>query len=283
MSLYTLRSIQLSVMRLTIVAIVVLWLTVVASAQPSPQLEAGFRDMYNLQFDVAHAVFHDCENAHPADPMPPAANAAAYLFAEFDRLHILESEFFTNDTAYVTRQKLAPDPETKRAFLAELDKSDRLSTAALAKNADDPTALFSRVMVFGLRGDYAALIEKRDMAGLGYIKTGRALAERLLTAHSDYYDAYLAVGVENYLLGLKPAPMRWFLRITGAQTDRDLGLQKLRITAEKGHYLLPYARLLLAVAALRDKDTEQAKALLAGLADEFPSNHLYARELAKLQ
>ena len=77
--------------------------------------------------------------------------------------------------------------------------------------------------------------------------------------------------------------MRWLLRMTGAQTDKDAGLQKLKITAEKGHYLLPYARLLLAVAAIRDHKPEQARQLLEELSRQFPSNHLYANELAKLQ
>ncbi len=270
-------------MRCIVVLTIFLGLSLVGWAQHVPQLEPGFRDMYNLQFEAAHAFFQDWERTHPEDPIAPASNAAAYLFSEFDRLHILESEFFTNDAAYLERKRPLPDPGTKRAFLAELDRSDHVAADALAKDPNDGNALFAKIMVLGLRGDYAALIEKRDMAGLSYIKAGRGLAERLLATHSDYYDAYLAVGVENYLLSLKPAPVRWFLRMTGAQTDRELGLQKLRLTAEKGHYLLPYARLLLAVAALRDKDLSQAKTLLAGLATEFPANHLYAKELAKLQ
>ena len=55
------------------------------------------------------------------------------------------------------------------------------------------------------------------------------------------------------------------------------------MTADKGHYLLPYARLLLAVAALRDNDRIRARALLQDLADNFPQNRLYRNELAKLQ
>jgi len=81
---------------------------------------------------------------------------------------------------------------------------------------------------------------------------------------------------------LKPAPVRWVLRIAGAETDKQLGLDKLHITAEKGHYLQPYARMLL-VAALRDHDSSQARTLLEGLAREFPHSHLYGRELAKLE
>jgi hypothetical protein len=54
-------------------------------------------------------------------------------------------------------------------------------------------------------------------------------------------------------------------------------------TAEHGHYLLPYAKVLLAVAALRDKNFTRAKELLEGLAREFPRNRLYRQELARLQ
>ncbi len=50
--------------------------------------------MYNLQFADAHRTFLEWEKSHPSDPIGPASNAAAYLFSEFDRLHVLQSEFF---------------------------------------------------------------------------------------------------------------------------------------------------------------------------------------------
>lgn len=265
------------------ICVAVLVLLGSGQAQETASLDAGYRAMYNLRFDEAHKVFSEYERAHPEDPIGPVSDAAAYLFAEFDRLHVLEVELFTDDSRFESREKLSPDEETREQFERQLERGQKLAEAELAKNSNDADALFAQVMVQGLRGDYAALVEKRDLAGLGYMKSGRLLAERLLEVHPTYYDAYLAVGVENYLLSLKPAPMRWFLRITGAQTDREAGLAKLKITAEKGHYLLPYARLLLAVAALREKNAAQAKQILEGLAREFPHNHLYAKELAKLQ
>jgi hypothetical protein len=69
----------------------------------------------------------------------------------------------------------------------------------------------------------------------------------------------------------------------GAQTDRERGIQNLTLTAEKGNYLNPYARLLLAVAALRSKDRQRAHDILAKLSSEFPHNRLYTEELARLQ
>jgi hypothetical protein len=253
------------------------------SAVSAAALESGYHEMYNLDFDGAHTVFQLWEASHPDDALGPVSNAAAYLFAEFDRLHILESELFTNDQRFAKRQKLVPDPETRAAFDRELARGEEIAGRILSTSPQDTNALFAKTMASGLRGDYAAMIEKRNLAGLGYIKAGRVVAQKLLAFDPSYYDAYLALGVENYLLGLSSAPVRWLLRLGGAETNKDDGIAQLRLTAEKGHYLAPYARLLLAVAALRDHDRETARRLLAGLAEEFPQNQLYRNELARLQ
>jgi hypothetical protein len=248
----------------------------------STPLDLGYRQMYNLDFDGAHKTFQGWQRSHPEDPLGPVSNAAAYLFSEFDRLHVLEVDLFTDNQKFEKRQKPVPDPAVRTAFDGELAKADRLATQTLARAPQDANAMFAQVLVNGLRGDYLSLIEKRNLAGLGYMKTGRGLAEKLLSVHPGYYDAYLAVGIENYILGINPAPVRWLLRIGGAQTDKEDGITKLRLTAEKGHYLAPFARLLLAVAALRDNDRNTARTILASLSHEFPSNMLYQKELSRL-
>jgi hypothetical protein len=71
--------------------------------------------------------------------------------------------------------------------------------------------------------------------------------------------------------------------VTGGLTNKEEGIAWLRLTADKGHYLAPFARLLLAVAALRDKDRQTARMLLTALVMEFPGNQLYAEELARIR
>ena len=247
-------------------------------------LDSGYRDLYNLQFDEAHQHFADWQKQHPDDPMGPASDAAAYLFSEFNRMHILEIDFFADDSNFTgDKNKPVPDPVVRQHFDAALARAQQLAHARLAHDPNDANALLAEVLTFGLRGDYLALVEKRNFAGLSQMKQGRALAQRLLATDPHCYDAYVAVGVENYLLSQKPAPVRWFLRLGGAQTDEDVGLQDLRLTAEKGHLLRPFARLLLAVAAVRAKDRKTARSLLLGLSQNFPQNTLYAKELARLQ
>jgi hypothetical protein len=187
------------------------------------------------------------------------------------------------DNKKLDQLKIKPDSKVKAAFEAELAKSDAIADRILARSLDDPNALFAKVLGDGLRGDYAALIAQQTRAGLGFLKSSRSYAEKLIAIDPDCHDAYLALGIENYLLGLRSAPTRWFLRLGGARTDKEKGIGYLKVTAEKGRYLGPYARLLLAIAALRDEDKTTAKKILSDLAREFPQNRLYQVELARLR
>ncbi|HMD85536.1 MAG TPA: hypothetical protein VKO18_12655 [Terriglobia bacterium] len=253
-----------------------------ASLGPYAPLDLGFRQMYDHDFGGAHRTFQTYVKAHPDDPFGPTADGAAYLFEEFDRLGVLQTELFVDDEKFKGRDKPSPNPTVRAEFNGAIAQSQKLADAILQRSPNDRNALFATVLNLGLESDYLALVEKHDLPSLAYTKRAGLAAEKLLAVDPTCYDAYLAIGVENYILGLKPAPVRWVLRLYGAETDKAMGIQKLQLTATKGHYLLPFARLLLAVAALRDKNRDQAKELLQNLAEEFPDNQLYRRELSRL-
>jgi hypothetical protein len=248
-------------------------------AQTPSEIEQGFQSMYNLQFAQAHQDFDHWEHLHPNDPLGPASQAAGYLFAEFARLGVLESQLFTNDKKFETRSKLTPDAQVRRQFNEVLEQSDQLADQALKLHPEDNNALFAKVLALGLRSDYAALIDREDLAALRYMKQGRMLAQQLLKENPDNYDALLAVGVENYLTGIKPAPVRWMLSLGGIDPDKEQGIRELEETAAHGDLLKPFAKLLLAVAALRDKQNAKGCDLLQQLAAAYPANALY-REAA---
>jgi hypothetical protein len=252
-----------------------------ASAHPGTPIEQGFNDMYNLDFSAAHHQFDVWEAAYPDDPMGPVCHAAALLFTEFDRLGVLESQLFTDNDRFVDRRKLSPDPQTKQQFMAALDRADALTDKALRRNSQDANAEFAKILSLGLRSDYAALVEKSNLAALRYTRQGREFAEVLLKQKPEDYDAYLAVGVENYLSGIKPAPIRWFLSAGGVETDKAQGIRDLELTAAHGDLLAPFAQLILAVSALRDKNQSQACSLLTGLSQRYTRNPLYRHELTQ--
>lgn len=245
-------------------------------------LNNGYYDMYNLDFAGAHREFQSWMSSNPQDPMGPAADAAAWLFGEFDRLHVIDVQLFADQSRFDSRKRLTPDPKVRQAFDDRAAQADRLADAALQRNPKDAMAYYVKTLVCGMRSDYALMIDKRDIAALNLSKQASSYSQQALALEPTLYDAYLATGVENYMLSLKSAPVRWILNLTGAMTDREEGIRLLRLTAAKGHYLAPFARMMLAVAALRDNRKQEAKDILAALAKEFPQNTLYRFELERI-
>ena len=83
-------------------------------------------------------------------------------------------------------------------------------------------------------------------------------------------------------IGSSPAPVRWILSLGGFSSDKRQGIQELEWTAETGRYPAPFARLLLAIAYLREDDRPRARRMLVQLRDAFPQNPLYSREIARI-
>ena len=248
----------------------------------SDEVYSAWLQMYDLKFDEAHRRLARWQEAHPDDSLGPASDAAAYLFSELTRLGSLEATLFVDNDRFKNRKALDPDPKVKASFNDRIEKADQLADSALQKSNVDTRALLVKTLTHGLRADYVALIDGHGVKALSYTKAGRIYAERLLAANPQAFDAYLGPGVENYLLSLKPIALRVLLRLTGSQVDREAGLEKLAKTASQGYYLEPFAKLLLAVAALRDNQPEKAREILAELHERFPDNELYALELSRL-
>ena len=245
-------------------------------------LDQGFSLLYNLDFAGAHQVFLTWQQEHPDDPLGPACDAAGFLFAEFNRLGVLESQFYADDQKFAARKKLTPDSAVRDRFYAALDQADVRAQSRLTKNPKDRDALFARTMSSGLKADYAGLIEKRNVASLRYTKEATAWAQQLLAVDPDCYDAHLATGVSQYIIGSMAAPIRWLVRLGGVSGDKQKGIADLQLTAQRGHYLAPFARILLAIAYVREKDQRQARELLVSLRDQFPQNSLFTQEIAHL-
>jgi hypothetical protein len=83
-------------------------------------------------------------------------------------------------------------------------------------------------------------------------------------------------------VGSMSAPLRWLVRLGGVSGDKQAGIKELRLVADHGHYLAPFAELLLAIAYVRDHDKQHARELLASLKVQFPANPLFAKEIARL-
>lgn len=253
-----------------------------SSMGAAPGIDAGFRLLYELKFPEAREQFTAWKNLYPDDPLGDVSIAAAYLFEEFYHQGVLTSEFFLNDKRLLGGIEGKPDPKRKAAFNQANEHARQLAKTRLKINARDADALFALTVAAGMHADYSTILEKHQLEGLRFIKESDGLAKQLIAVRPDSADAYLALGAANYIIGCLPSGKRFVLWFGGIHGDKNLGMQQLRMAAKKGHYLRPYAKIMLALAALREKNEPEARTLLTELTIEFPQNHLFASELAKI-
>jgi hypothetical protein len=246
-------------------------------------LDQCFHSMYNLQFDKAFQIARQAKALDQSDPMPWVAESAAVLFRELDRLHILRSDLFVSDAVFSARPSYNWSGDSNRQFEEAVAAAEKLARDRIAKDKNDVRGLFALSMIYGLRANDAALIGKRNLASLSYTKTSSGFAEKLLALSPGYFDAYIATGMSQYLIGSKPAPVRWVLRLGGFKGDQEQGLKELTLVAEHGRYLAPFAQVLLAFNDLRHQNPASAHKRFATLHDQFPGNPLYLQEMAKCE
>jgi hypothetical protein len=247
-----------------------------------PQIESGFNLLYTLKFAEAHDRFADWQRTNPADPVGHAAMAAGYLFEELYYQHVLTSEFFLDDARLLGGIRGTPDERRKAGFQYENEKGKDLARRQLQEDPRDANALFALTITTGMQADFASILEKRQLESLSLIKEAEGYAKQLLALQPDNADAWLSLGVANYVVGCLPAYKRFFLWFGRIRGDKDLGMQQLQMAAAKGHYLKPFAQIFLALAAMREKHEEIARTQLLDLAAHFPENPLFREELARL-
>src|SRR6266850_7572630 len=100
-----------------------------ATETTPPGLDRGFNRLYNLDFSGAQKEFQSWEDANPKNPMGPVSQAAGILFSEFNRLGVLEAQFYENDSAFAGRKKYQADAKPHELFEQQLTRAETLGKA----------------------------------------------------------------------------------------------------------------------------------------------------------
>jgi tetratricopeptide (TPR) repeat protein len=246
-----------------------------------PELDSGFHDLYIQKFPEARELFEKWAKDHPSEPFGQVAIAASYLFEEFYLQHVLTSDYFLNDKRFLGGITGTPDSVRIRGFQSGISKARALAFQRLKRNSRDPEGLYALTLAAGMESDAYSMLLKKHYDALKRLKEANVNAELLLQQRPDAHDAYVALGSANYIIGSLPGSARFMLWFGGIHGDKRLGMEQLQKTVDGGRYLKPFAQILLALSARREKQDALAQKLLKDLTEEFPGNPLYQAEYEK--
>lgn len=246
-----------------------------------PELRAGFDLLYEQKFDEARDAFSKWESAHPDEPFGESAIASCYLFEELYRQNVLTSEFFLDEKRFLRGIDSKPDADRMKHFREAVARVRQLSGSRQKTNPNDGEALFALTLTAGMESDESTILEKKHLEGLKRMKEANKYGKQLLAEYPDANDAYVALGIANYVIGSLNSGQRFALWFDGVHGDKKLGMEQVAKASDNGRYLQPFAKIMLALAARREKQPALATRLLRELKDQYPHSALFASEYAK--
>ncbi len=246
-----------------------------------PELSAGFDLLYQQKFTAARECFANWKSRNPQQPFGEVAVAASYLFEELSRQGVLTSDFFLNEKKFLHGIDGSPDPERMSHFRDAVAHARELAAERQKTNPKDGEALLALTLAAGMESDAEAILQRKHLAGLKRMKKANGYAKQLLEQHPEATDAYIAPGIANYIIGSQSGGTRFTLWFGGIHGDKKLGMEQVARTAENGRYLRPFAKIILALAARREKQDALAQRLFRELSEQYPGNEVFALEYAK--
>jgi hypothetical protein len=252
-----------------------------ASAAEMGPVDRAFERMYNFDFAGAHTILNDLERQDPSYALTYAVRASALLFSELDRMKILETDFFTNDDTVTDKKRLKPDPAARARLFEATATARRTAAARLAVAPADADAMFAMCMATGVETDYTILVEKKYLRSFKLSKESQAYARRLLALDPPVCDAYVTIGSAEYVVGSMNFFFRLFVRFDEIKGSKQKATEDLKKVIANGRYYPAFAKILLSVIYLREKQPAAALQLLTELSHDYPENRLLRNEVTR--
>jgi tetratricopeptide (TPR) repeat protein len=239
--------------------------------------DAGFGNLYNLDFDSADAAFAALAKRYPDHPAPPLYGATVVWLRHLDDCRELVLDRFVHP-GYFTKAAVSPMDSVQRQRFFDLFAASRLLTdRRLRADSRDPDARYYRGVAEGLAAAFAITVDRSSLEAFRLGKQADALHSRLLQEDHSYFDASTLPGLYDYVAASLPWYLRWL-----AGGDRGRGLQSVNLGVDKGLWASDDARFVRLVLLAREGRLGDALADAASLSGKYPRNYLLHLTRAQL-
>ena len=237
--------------------------------------DVGFKQIYDLEYDAAMATFSSLAVRYPGHPGPPLGAAAALWLQElferqdFDLSRFIAPGYFNKDS---DRKMPVSD---RQAFFERVERSRRLSEAVLGRDPGNGDARFFQGTAEGLLAAFSYTVDGKTMEAFGHAKKAYQHHQELIDEDPSYSDAYVGVGVYEYIVDNLRWYLKWPAKMIGYRGSEERGIDYLETARKGGSSVSDEASALLMVIYFREKKYHHALAIARGLRQHFPQNCLF--------
>jgi len=234
----------------------------------------GFEQIYNLDYHDAFRTFSELKARNPQHPAPPLYLASVVWLEElFDR-NELDLDNFIAPGYFTQPSARKMSAEDRKTFFNYLSESESLCNALLKKDPKNPDARYFLGSMYGVLGAFAITIDRSYSDAFSKGKKAYKYHSELIQERPDFHDAYMSVGLYEYVVDNLPWYIKWIAVIVGYRGSQERGFQYLSRAAEKGVYAADDARVLQMVLYVREKRFGDALANVRTLQARYPKNFI---------
>lgn len=265
--------------------------SVVSAALPPEIMELrrdGGEAMYNIDYATAVAKFEEIRIRLPRHPAGDLYLATAFWLRHLNKSRRLQTGLYRNGSSFYAGADKAKkgtegdtvDAAVDRAFRDRMALAKTKALALVAKNRNDPDAQYFLGAFYGVMAGYEASTARKFHSAMRNGSRCVDAHEKVLKLKPDYYDAYLSVGLYDYIVGSLPFGYKALATMAGIRGDKKRGIARLQTIIEKQAATADDARVMLLAIFRNEKRDNDALNLLEQLSSKYPNNYLLKLETA---
>ena len=260
------------------------FVSAVVAQQPATQLDKlraeGYQALFNLDYETARRDFQKMIELAPDDPAGPECLATSLWIQQLNESWKLKATLYSDkaDSADAN-DKLKINQRQADEFHKWTRLARQLAEKRLRQNARDVQALYQLGAAEGLEAAYGAGVEHKYMPAL---RTGSSAVDhhrKVLELSPKFYDAELTIGLQDYVIGSLPLPLKMLAGTVGVHGSRKRGLKELEQVASEGQWARDVARMVLIDLYKREKRWDDAIVTARELSEQYPRNNLFKQQL----
>jgi tetratricopeptide (TPR) repeat protein len=244
----------------------------------------GIKALYSIEYPEAHAKFREMAKLNPDHPAGHYYQAKTYWLETLFGMRRLQIGLYACDSFLSTKEERSSPPFDKE-FHDNIARALNKANSLFMRNANDVEALYYWGAARSLLATYEATVTHSFFTAMinGYkaLKQQREVVEK----NPTFADAYLSVGLYDYIAGTLPPAWKRLLVPFIAPGNRTKGLWELHRAAQEGNDAVDDARVILSALYQREKgeaNLNEALNLMDELCRKYPKNYIYSMDRATI-
>jgi tetratricopeptide (TPR) repeat protein len=243
----------------------------------------GFDAVYNIDYKTARERFLQMTKIAPSHPAGYVYLANNLWLETLFQSRRLTTSVYTGGSFYVQdKSEDQVDQKRDREFNELIKQALAATRARLVKDSKDVEALYYNAAALGIRAAYGTSVKRSFTRSIGDANDSIQLQRQVIKLDPEYIDAYLSIGLYEYVIDSLPFGWRVLARFAGLKGSKTKGIEHLELVTRRGKLTADDARVVLLGIYSKENQLDRALEVISYMAKMYPRNYLFGVERASM-